>query len=163
MVKVKSHTRRVNGKEVHIKEHDRKDTEDCSCNATEFLIKQRAEKYKDYDSIDGGRSFARGRTTRDREGVVLAFVRREGGVKTSNDSLATDDTGRVLYSYNTPIAYNSRDGTTFVNSDKYSPTTSTQQNLVRKEAGNVKEVSAKELHQILNAEKIRHTEGRLMY
>lgn len=72
---------------------------------------------------------------KNKEGVIKSYFQGQGNVKTSNNSLSTSDKGYTLYSYNTPIAYSSpsRKGI-YLNKDKYSSTTSSQQNLFRAEA-----------------------------
>lgn len=66
--------------------------------------------------------------------VISSYFDEEPNVKTPNRSLSTSNDGRTLYSYNTPIAYQDESGEHYLNKDKYSVTTSSQQNLFRREA-----------------------------
>lgn len=88
--------------------------------------------------------------TKNKEGVIRAYFNEESNVKTSNNSFSTGGRGRVLYSYNTPIAYKDDSGRQYLNKDKYSSTTSSQQTLFRRGAENrnvkYEEVSEKELN-----------------
>lgn len=90
--------------------------------------------------------------TYSKQGVIDAYFRGEGNAKTSNRSLSTSEKGRTLYSYNTPIAYVSPKGSgVYLNKDKYSFTTSTQQNAFRRTANakgiEYKEVSESEIYE----------------
>ena len=92
----------------------------------------------------------------DKKSVVSKYFERQGGVKTANNSLSTSQKGKTLYSYNTPIAYYSEDeGKYYLNKNKYSTTTSSQQNIFRNEAksrGKVyEEVDAQTLQAKVNA------------
>lgn len=88
----------------------------------------------------------------DKRSVVKAYLRGEKDVKTANKSLSTRD-GKTLYSYNTPLVYHdSKKGTYYLNKDKYSTTTSSQQNTFRQEARGrpFMEVSESELREKIN-------------
>jgi len=89
--------------------------------------------------------------TTDKRSVVKAYLRGEGNVKTGNNSLSTSRDSKTLYSYNTPIAYREDSGKLYLNKDKYSVTTSSQQNIFRQEAEGkpFKEVTESELNNII--------------
>lgn len=90
--------------------------------------------------------------TTDKRSVVKSYLRGEGKVKTSNNSISTSGDGKTLYSYNTPIAYKEDSGQMYLNKDKYSVTTSSQQNIFRQEAKGkeFEEVSESELRGKIN-------------
>lgn len=95
--------------------------------------------------------------TYSKQGVIQAYFRGEGNAKTGNRSLSTSEKGRTLYSYNTPIAYVSAKGNgVYLNKDKYSVTTSSQQNAFKREASSrgieYQEVSSKELNEKVQRE-----------
>lgn len=71
--------------------------------------------------------------------VIEGYFDNERDLRTSNKSLRVsssyDSDSRVLYSYNTPIAVYDEDKKKYLlNKNKYSSTTSSQQNLFRAEA-----------------------------
>ncbi len=109
------------------------------------------------------RPSARGREITDNDGVVMAFANDRGNVRNGNDSLATSENGEVLYSYATPIAFNSRvQRKTLINSNSYYNTTATQRNKVVRELGSYgKLVTPKELKSAMDFEKVNYSEGRL--
>ena len=86
--------------------------------------------------------------------VVKGFLDGKGNLKTSNNSLSTSEKGKTLYSYNTPIVYKNNKGKYFLNKNKYSVTTSSQQNIYRNEAKNrniiFEEVSAQTVQEKVN-------------
>lgn len=86
------------------------------------------------------------------QAVIDAFLSGQGGAKSMNLSIVKGPKGLVLVNYETPIAYRSADGQTYLNNQKYSQTTSTIQNKIRNAAqGQIKEVSPQELEQVMAA------------
>lgn len=84
------------------------------------------------------------------QAVLDAFMNGQGGVKSMNLTIVKGPKGLVLVNYETPIAYKAAGGDMYLNSQKYSPTTSTIQNKLRSMAqGQVKEVSPEELEKVM--------------
>jgi len=84
------------------------------------------------------------------DAAIAGFMSGQGGASSANLHVVKGTKGMVLVNYETPIAYRSADGTLYMNSDKYSQTTSSIQSKIRQAAGGkIKEVSAGELETIM--------------
>jgi len=85
------------------------------------------------------------------QAVIDAFLNGQGGAKSMNLTIVKGEKGVVLVNYETPIAFRSADGQTYLNNQKYSQTTSVIQNKIRSAAqGQIKEVSPEELEKIMS-------------
>lgn len=81
------------------------------------------------------------------EEQVEAFKEGKNSQRKS-DSLwvSKGDNYKEMYSYNTPIAFEDKDGQVYLNKDKYSQTTSVQQGVIRREL-NPTELSGNEFEE----------------
>lgn len=84
------------------------------------------------------------------QAVIDSFINGQGGVNSMNLRMVKNPNGLMLVNYETPIAFKSAGGDLFLNSDKYSVTTSKIQNQIAKASGGqIKHVSAAELDKIM--------------
>ena len=83
--------------------------------------------------------------------VIESFISGQAGAKSTNLTIVENKNGLMLVNYQTPIAFRAADGTVYLNSQKYSVTTSKIQTFIRRAAGGqVKEVSPQDLEKVMS-------------
>ncbi len=83
--------------------------------------------------------------------VIDSFLQGQEGPRSAHLFTIKGPKGIVLVNYETPIAFRSANGEIYLNSQKYSVTTSTIQNKIRQSAGGqIKEVSPQDLEKVMS-------------
>src|SRR5665213_955086 len=125
---------------------DEPETDDCHCHdkgSSNDSTNDKESAVEDTASVD--------KDAAQNQQVIDSFLSGQEGVKSANLYTVKGPKGMVLVNYETPIAFRSADGQTYLNSQKYSVTTSTIQNKIRQSAGGqIKEVSPQDLEKIMS-------------